>query len=113
MTSTAQSLAPLPGVSGLAFLGFPLHPPGNPGVTRADHLRQIEIPMLFLQGARDEFADLSLLRRVLRKLGARATLRVVKDGDHSFKVPKRTGRSPESVQAELGDTLARWWESMA
>jgi predicted alpha/beta-hydrolase family hydrolase len=113
MTSTAQSLAPLPGVSGLAFLGFPLHPPGNPGVTRADHLRQIEIPMLFLQGARDEFADLSLLRRVLRKLGARATLHVVKDGDHSFKVPKRTGRSPESVQAELGDTLARWWESMA
>jgi predicted alpha/beta-hydrolase family hydrolase len=69
--------------------------------------------MLFLQGARDEFADLALLRQVLRKLGPRATLHVVKDGDHSFKVPKRTGRSPDDVQAELGDTLARWWESIA
>jgi predicted alpha/beta-hydrolase family hydrolase len=113
MTSTAQSQAPLPGVLGLAFFGFPLHPPGNPGVTRADHLAQIEIPMLFLQGDRDEFAKPILLRQVLRKLGRRATLHVVKDGDHSFNVPKRTGRSPEDVQAELGDTLVHWWESIS
>lgn len=113
MTSTAQSQAPLPGVLGLTFFGFPLHPPGNPGVTRADHLAQIEIPMLFLQGDRDEFAKPILLRQVLRKLGRRATLHVVKDGDHSFNVPKRTGRSPDDVQAELGDTLVHWWESIS
>ncbi len=113
MTSTAQSQDPLPGVQGLAFLGFPLHSPGKPGVTRADHLGQIEIPMLFVQGDRDEFAEPILLRQVLRKLGPRATLHGVKDGDHSFNVPKRTGRSPEDVQSELADALAQWWESIA
>ena len=113
MTSTAQSQAPLPGVRGLAFLGFPLHPPGKPGVSRADHLEQVEIPMLFLQGDRDEFAEPILLRQVLGKLGVRATLHVVKDGDHSFNVPKRGGRTPDAVQSELTDTLVRWWESMA
>lgn len=110
MTSTAQSLAPLPGVRGLVFLGFPLHPPGKPGVSRADHLQQVEIPMLFLQGDRDEFAEPLLLRQVLRALGPRATLHVVKDGDHSFNVPKRGARTPEAVQAELADALTQWWE---
>jgi hypothetical protein len=113
MTSTAQSQAALPGIAGLAFLGFPLHPPGKAGVTRADHLAQIEIPMLFVQGDRDEFADPILLRQVLRKLGGRATLHGVRGGDHSFNVLKRTGRSAEDVQAELGDALAQWWESIA
>ena len=113
MTSTAQSQAALPGIAGLAFLGFPLHPPGKAGVTRADHLAQIEIPMLFVQGDRDDFADPILLRQVLRKLGGRATLHGVRGGDHSFNVLKRTGRSAEDVQAELGDALAQWWESIA
>ena len=113
MTSTAQSQAPLLGVRGLAFLGFPLHPPGKPAVTRADHLEQVEVPMLFLQGDRDEFAEPILLRQVLRKLGPRATLHVVKDGDHSFNVPKRGSRTPDAVQAELADTLVHWWERVA
>jgi hypothetical protein len=113
MTSTAQAEAALPGVRGLVFFGFPLHPPGKPGVTRADHLDRIEVPMLFLQGDRDEFAEPILLRQVLRKLDRRATLHVVKDGDHSFNVPKRGGRTPEAVQAELADTLVQWWESIA
>jgi hypothetical protein len=113
MTSTAQAEAALPGVRGLVFFGFPLHPPGKPGVTRADHLDRIEVPMLFLQGDRDEFAESILLRQVLRKLGRRATLHVVKDGDHSFGVPKRGGRTPEAVQVELADTVVQWWESIA
>lgn len=113
MTSTAQAEAALPGVRGLVFFGFPLHPPGKPAVTRADHLDRIEVPMLFLQGDRDDFAEAILLRQVLRKLGRRATLHVVKDGDHSFGVPKRGGRTPEAVQAELADTLVQWWESIA
>ncbi len=113
MTSTAQSQAPLPGVRGLAFLGFPLHPPGKPGVSRAEHLAQITIPMLFLQGDRDEFAEPALLGQVLHQLGERATLHAVDGGDHSFKVSKRTGRGPEDIQGELADTLVHWWESIA
>jgi len=108
MTSTAQAAEPLPGVIGLAFLGFPLHPPGKPGVTRADHLAAVAIPMLFVQGDRDEFAELILLRQVLRKLGDRATLHLVKDGDHSFAVPKRSGRSAADAHAELATTMADW-----
>jgi hypothetical protein len=68
--------------------------------------------MLFLQGDRDEFADPILLRQVLRGLGRGATLHIVKDGDHSFNVPKRSGRSPDDVAAELADTLLQWWESI-
>ena len=113
MTSTAQSEEPLPSVVGLAFLGFPLHPPGQPGVTRAQHLDGVKMPMLFLQGDRDEFAELVLLRQVARTLGRLATLHVMKGGDHSFNVLKRSGRSPEDVQAELADTLVHWWESIA
>src|SRR5207244_2593150 len=88
MTSIAQAEAPLPGVRGLVFLGFPLHPPGRPGDSRAEHLAQVEIPVLFLQGTRDEFADLKLLRPVVKRLGERATLHLVEGGDHSFKVLK-------------------------
>jgi len=113
MTSTAQGAEPLPGVRGLVFLGFPLHPPGRPGTTRADHLAAVEIPMLFLQGDRDEFAELILLRQVLRPLGRRATLHLVKGGDHSFNVPKSTGRSNADVMAELCDTLVAWADGLA
>jgi predicted alpha/beta-hydrolase family hydrolase len=108
MTSTAQAQEPLPGVVGLAFLGFPLHPPGKPGVSRADHLDDVRVPMLFVQGDRDEFAELLLLRQVLRRLGGRATLHLVKSGDHSFNVPKRSGRSADEVRAEVCDSLAQW-----
>jgi len=108
MTSTAQAADPLPGVRGLAFLGFPLHPPGKPAVTRGEHLDAVRVPMLFLQGDRDEFAELILLRQVLRKLGSRATLHLVNGGDHSFSVPKKSGRGPEDVFAELATTIAAW-----
>src|SRR5438046_5837355 len=92
MTSTAQAEQPLPGVRGLAFLGFPLHPPGRPALARGEHLGRVSIPMLFLQGTRDEFADLGLLRSVLKPFGKRATLHLVDGGDHSFHVLKRSGR---------------------
>ncbi|HEY6059706.1 MAG TPA: alpha/beta family hydrolase [Gemmatimonadales bacterium] len=108
MTSTAQAQLPLPGVRGLAFLGFPLHPPGKPAVSRADHLDDVAVPMLFLQGERDEFAEPLLLRQVLRRLGERAALHLVKGGDHSFSVPKSSGRTPDEVLAEVCDGLATW-----
>lgn len=108
MTSTAQAADPLPGVRGLVFLGFPLHPPGKPAVTRGEHLDAVRVPMLFLQGDRDEFAEPILLRQVLRKLGSRATLHLVNGGDHSFSVPKKSGRGPEDVFAELATTIAAW-----
>ncbi len=112
MTSTAQSQEPLPGVVGLAFLGFPLHPPGKPGVTRAEHLASVQIPMLFLQGDRDEFAELILLRQVLQPLEKRAALQLVKDGDHSFNVRKSSGRTTEDVRVELADGIAAWAASL-
>lgn len=108
MTSTAQAEEPLPGVRGLAFLGFPLHPPGKPGTARAEHLARVQVPMLFLQGTRDEFAQLDLLRPVLQGLGARASLRLIEGGDHSFKVPKGAGRTPEHVMAQLVEEIVRW-----
>lgn len=106
MTSTAQAEHPLDGVSGLAFLGFPLHPPGRPSVARAGHLFQVQVPMLFLQGSRDEFAQLDLLTSVCTELGTRATLHLIDDGDHSFKVPKRSGRTADQVMAELAEQIA-------
>ena len=112
MTSTAQAEEPLPGVRGLVFLGFPLHPPGRPGDQRAEHLARVQIPMLFLQGDRDEFADLKLLRPVVQRLGERATLHLVEGGDHSFKVPKRAGRTAEDVMADLVDSIDRWAEKL-
>ncbi len=108
MTSQAQATSPLPGVRGLIFLGFPLHPPGQPSTERAKHLFDVQIPMLFLQGTRDEFAELSLLEGVCKQLGPRATLKLFKDADHSFHVPARTGRKDSEVLAELLDALAEW-----
>ena len=110
MTSRAAAAAPLTGVAGLVFLGFPLHPAGQPGVSRADHLAKVELPMLFLQGTRDALADLSLLRPIVERLGARATLRVIEDADHSFHVLKRSGRTDEQVLDELATAVAAWQE---
>jgi len=108
MTSQAQASQPMPGVRGLVFFGFPLHPPGRPGTSRAEHLTAVDVPMLFLQGTRDEFGQLDLLQQVVRGLGDRATLHLVEDGDHSFKVPKRTGKSEADVMNELADTFVQW-----
>ena len=112
MTSTAQTEEPLPGVRGLVFLGFPLHPPGRPDDKRAEHLAQVRIPMLFLQGDRDEFADLTLLRPVVQRLGERATLHLVEGGDHSFHVLKRSGRTDAEVMGELVGAIADWTERL-
>jgi hypothetical protein len=108
MTSQAQAGAPLPGVCGLAFLGFPLHPAGRPSKDRGDHLFQVHIPMLFLQGTRDALADLKQLKPVCEALGAEASLKLFPDADHSFHVPARSGRTDGEVLAELLDTLAAW-----
>ena len=108
MTSQAQAAAPLPGVKGLAFLGFPLHPTGKPSDERARHLSDVRIPMLFLQGTNDPLADLTLLRPVTERLGARASLRLFEDADHSFHVPARSGRKDADVMRELMDALAEW-----
>jgi predicted alpha/beta-hydrolase family hydrolase len=113
MTSNAQARRPLSGVSGLVFLGFPLHPPKQPGESRADHLRAVDLPMLFLQGTRDALAELDLITSVCDRLGSRATLHVVDGGDHSFAVLKRSGRSEAEVMDELGDTIASWCRSLA
>lgn len=110
MTSGAAAMS-LPGVQGLAFLGFPLHPPGKPGTARADHLDNVELPMLFLQGTRDQFAQLDLISAVCDRLGTRATLHLVDGADHSFGVPKRSGRTADSVFAELADRLVQWARS--
>ena len=108
MTSTAQAEEPLPGVRGLVFLGFPLHPPGQPGDARAEHLARVQIPMLFLQGTRDDFADLKLLTPLVQRLGARATLHLVEGGDHSFHVLKRSGRTDAEVLEELAAAVEQW-----
>ena len=108
MTSQAHAGTPLRGVRGLAFLGFPLHPAGKPASERAEHLRAVDSPMLFLQGTRDELADLGLLESLTRQLGERATLRLFEDADHSFHVPARSGRKDADVLAELLDALVQW-----
>ncbi len=107
MTSTAAAEAPLPGVRGLAFVGFPLHPPGQPGTSRAEHLARVMVPMLFLQGTRDEFAELPLLTPVVAGLGARATLHVVEGANHSFAVPKKSGRGLSDVLDDLARAAQR------
>jgi predicted alpha/beta-hydrolase family hydrolase len=112
MTSTAAAERALPGVRGLVFFGFPLHAQGLPGRARAEHLRDVMIPMLFLQGTRDELADLDLLRPVLDELGDRAQLHVVEGGDHSFHVLKRSGRSDAEVLGELATQVAVWCGSL-
>ena len=110
MTSQAQAAAPLQGVRGLAFLGFPLHPAGVPSSDRAKHLFDVQIPMLFLQGTRDELAQLPLIEALAGQLGARASLELFADADHSFHVPRRSGRTDAQVIASLADTLAGWIE---
>jgi uncharacterized protein len=110
MTSQAQAIEPLPGVKGLAFIGFPLHPAGKPSAERAEHLREVKIPMLFLQGTRDELAKLELLQPLIDRLGARANLKLLQDADHSFHVPARSGRKDADVRAEMLDALATWIE---
>ena len=108
MTSQAQALAPLPGVRGLAFFAFPLHPAKKPSAERAEHLRDVHIPMLFLQGTRDELASLDLLEPVIDRLGPGATLHLAQDADHSFHVPAKTGRKDPDVRHELLEAFASW-----
>lgn len=108
MTSQAQAATPLPGVRGLVFFGFPLHPAGKPGAERGEHLLQVDCPMLFLQGTRDELAETSLLRALVQRLGERATLELVADADHSFHVLARSGHTDAQVRAGLLDALVRW-----
>ena len=108
MTSRAAAAAPLEGVAGLAFLGFPLHPAGQPGISRAEHLSKVTIPLLFLQGTRDALADLALMRPVAGRLGKLATLHVVEHADHMFHVLKKSGRTDDQVLDELADTIVAW-----
>jgi len=108
MASQAQAAAPLEGVRGLAFIGFPLHPAGKPSATRAAHLAQIHVPMFFAQGTRDALAEPSLLRPVLHALGKRATLLSIDAADHAFHVPKRSGRDDAAVVEEIAAALAAW-----
>ncbi|MCC8981901.1 alpha/beta family hydrolase [Bradyrhizobium acaciae] len=108
MTSQAQARAPLAGVRGLVFLGFPLHPAGKPSNERAKHLAEVKLPMLFLQGTRDALAELDLLEPAVKELGSRATLQLVKEADHSFHVLKRSGRNDREVMTELLDAFAAW-----
>lgn len=108
MTSQAQAVSPLPNVRGLAFFGFPLHPAGKPSDERAEHLFDVQIPMLFLQGTRDTLADTKLLKGVVKGLGKRATLHLYDDADHSFHVPARSGRKDADVRREMLDAFAEW-----
>ena len=112
MTSQAAAQHPLDGVRGLVFFGFPLHPPNQPGTKRAELLAKVTMPMLFLQGTRDTFADLKLLRPVCAKLGSWATLHVIETADHSFHVLKSSGRSDAEVLRELAETAASWAEGI-
>jgi predicted alpha/beta-hydrolase family hydrolase len=112
MTSSAAAAEPLDRVKGLAFLGFPLHPPGQPGTRRGDHLSRVDVPMLFLQGTRDAFARLDLITDVCRGLGSRATLHVVDGADHSFGVLKRSGRTADQVRDELAKRIAGWAKAL-
>lgn len=108
MTSGAAAKEKLPDVRGLIFLGFPLHPPGKPGINRASHLESVDLPMLFLQGTRDTFAQPQLMLPVCEGLGSRAKLHVVEGGDHSFKVLKRSGRTDADVRNELVAAISKW-----
>jgi predicted alpha/beta-hydrolase family hydrolase len=113
MTSQAQAIAPLAGVRGLAFLGFPLHPADKPSVARAEHLSELKIPMLFLQGTRDHLAEMTLLEPVVKGLGGLASLHVVQEGDHSLHVRTRSGRNDREVMNEVLDALSAWIGGLA
>ena len=108
MTSQAHAMSPLPGVDGLAFFGFPLHPAGKPSSDRAKHLADIRVPMLFMQGTRDNLAELSLLEPVVKSLGPSAALHRVEGADHSFHVLARSGRNDREVMGEILDAFAGW-----
>ena len=108
MTSLAASEGKLEALEGIVFFGFPLHAAGKPSADRGVHLTSVACPMLFLQGTRDKLAELDLLRPICKRLGPRATLHIIDDGDHSFHVPKRSGRSDDEVLEELADTIAGW-----
>ena len=108
MTSQAQAIEPMPGVRGLAFIGFPLHPAGKPGIERAAHLAQVNVPILFVTGERDALAEMPLLRPVVAGLGERATLKIIANADHSLKTPARSGRTPAETEAQALDTVAAW-----
>jgi predicted alpha/beta-hydrolase family hydrolase len=108
MTSQAQALAPLENVRGLIFFGFPLHPAGAPGIERAAHLDDVDLPMLFLSGTADALAELKLLKKVVAKLGKRATLELAEHADHSFHVPAKTGLKDADILGGLLDTAAAW-----
>src|SRR5580698_3920670 len=112
MTSQAQALEPLTGVRGLAFLGFPLHPAGKPSTDRAKHLSDVHIPMLFVQGTRDNLADMKLLEPVVKSLGPSASLHWIAEADHSFHVPARSGRNDDAVMHDILDTFAGWIEAI-
>lgn len=113
MTSLAAAEAPLPGVAGLVFVGFPLHPAGRPAVERAEHLDRVALPMLFLQGTRDRLAALRLLEPVCARLAPRATLLRIEEGDHAFHVPRRTGKRDADVIAELAAAVREFAERIA
>lgn len=108
MTSQAQAKEPLPGVRGLVFVGFPLHPAGKPSLERAEHLSKVDVPMLFLQGTRDELADVALVNSVIERLGARATLALFDDADHAFHVRASSGRNDAQVREAMLDRCAEW-----
>jgi predicted alpha/beta-hydrolase family hydrolase len=108
MSSQAQALSPMPGVQGLVFLGFPLHPAGKTSTERAKHLADVACPMLFVQGTRDELADFESIKAVTAQLGPRATLLEMAEADHSFHVPKRSGRTDEEVLRAVLDGVAGW-----
>ena len=108
MTSQAQAESPLPGVRGLVFFGFPLHPAGKPSNERAAHLSDVDVPMLFLQGTRDALADVGLLQAMVKRLGALATLELVPEADHSFHVPAKSGRKDAEVMEGMLDVVAGW-----
>ena len=112
MTSTAQAEGSLPGVSGIVFLGFPLHRPGDPSNARADHLRDVEVPMLFVQGTRDRLAEMERIGTVAEALGDRAVISVVQDGDHGFDVLKRTGKSAEEVYDDMAAVVRAWTDTI-
>jgi len=112
MTSQAAAHRPLDGVRGLVFFGFPLHPPKRPSTKRADHLTKVTVPMLFLQGTRDDLADLNLLRPICAKLGSLVRLSVIETADHSFHVLKRSGTSDTAVLQQLAQTVASWAEQI-
>jgi uncharacterized protein len=108
MTSQAQAISPLPGVSGICFFGFPLHATNKPSTDRAQHLSDVHVPMLFLQGDRDAFADMSLMRQVVARLGEGASLHVLEHADHSFHVTKRSGTSVQAVIHQMLDIASSW-----